>query len=262
MRFCVLGHRGLLGATVTRYLREQGHEVFTLNARFSLATAPQFVEDIIKTQPDWCINCIGKKPPSDRNMLWEVNGHLPSQCSSRLPDSIGFIHASSDAIFRPDIPFRTAEEAPDARDLYGSSKAYGEHSVVGPRRISFRCSFIGIGTDGSGNLLSWFIHSPHEAVTGYINHAWNGITSLEWAKVALATALDYQRGGRIVQLGTHPAVSKYELLRMIRGIWSCPVRVVPGNANESILRTLVPNAFSPPLIDQMRELKNWNDSQP
>lgn len=260
VRFCVLGHAGMLGHTLARYLRLKGHDVATIPNRFSSASASTFVNAISATTPDWCINAIGVKLTKDTplHVLTEANTDLPVVCANRLPTDIGFIHASSDAVFRPSLPERKSDEAPDATDLYGQSKARAEAQIAGPRQVVIRCSFVGPDRDSPRNLLSWLLNAREE-VPGFTNHFWNGITSLQWAKTALEIAVS-ERETPIAQLGTCPPVSKYELLRMIASVWEADIQIAPVVADAAVLRTLIPTHLSPPLLEQLRELKEMQSA--
>ncbi len=255
VRFCVLGDRGMLGHTVAGYLRLEGHHVSTIAARFSSSRAAEFVEAIAATKPEWCINAIGRKLTRGTCLaqLHETNVALVSACAKGLPSSVGFLHASSDAVFGPSLAERGAEETPDATDAYGRSKAEAEAQMSGSRRVIIRCSFVGPDRAAPRNLLSWLL-AAQDQVNGYTNHAWNGITSLQWAKTALELA---ESGDEtpLVQLATLPPVSKYELLELIASVWGKRIRIVPLLGDAAISRTLIPSHPSPPLLDQLRELR-------
>ncbi len=251
----------MLGHLLVGYLRLQGHHVSTISGRFSTSTAAHFVAAITDTRPDWCINAIGAKATGETTLsvLTDANVHLPEACANLLPASIGFIHASSDAVFNALQPERRIEEAPDATDPYGRSKASGEAKVRGDRRVIVRCSFVGPDrTSPPRTLLSWLL-AAEGSVIGYTNHFWNGITSLQWSKMALQIALE---GGQepLVQLGTLPPVSKYELLCEIASVWQSKIQIDPSDAETPVLRTLLPSCAAPSLREQLRELKEMQCS--
>jgi dTDP-4-dehydrorhamnose reductase len=259
IRVCVLGHRGMLGHVVARYLAEQGCQVTTVGRRFSAESHYPFLDELLAGRPDWCVNCIGarRQQVNSRRELFAVNAFLPRFCSTRLPRSVGFIQASSDGVFDPLIPARQVDDIPDATDEYGLSKTLGERALRGEKQFILRCSIIGPEQYKATSLFSWFL-SQKAAVQGYCNQSWNGITTLEWAKQCWELIQGNRRAlGPVLQPGTWPAVSKKQVLDLIGRIWQHPVAVQPGQAAFPVFRTLVPNTVCPPLADQLLELCRW-----
>jgi len=259
MRVCVLGHRGMLGHIVVRYFREQGCQVFTLKQRFMPDSAHYFLEQIQVAQPDWCVNCIGVGPRQavSREHLFEVNSLLPELCAESLPPPVGFIQSSTDAVFEPFRPDRTSTDIPDAVDEYGLSKRHAESVMKGTNRYIIRCSIIGPELGIGHNLLNWFL-AQTDCVPGYANHYWNGITTLEWAKLChglISGALSHV--GSLLQPGVWPPVTKSELLTLIGEVWNHPVKIESVNADVPVTRTLVPNVVCPPLAAQLHDLRAW-----
>jgi len=186
---------------------------------------------------------------------------LPLHLKSRLGDDQHLIHASTDCVFSGKSGSYRVHDERDAEDAYGLSKILGEAVADESRCAVIRTSMIGPELNGSYGLMSWFLLQDGE-VEGYVNHRWNGITTLEWAKVCfeIMTTGDTQRAA-IVQPGVEPAVSKYELLALISCIWEKKVRIKPVDAPEAIDRTLVPTSLRPALTEQLAELKEWYASR-
>jgi dTDP-4-dehydrorhamnose reductase len=70
----------------------------------------------------------------------------------------------------------------DALDVYGKSKSLGE--VKSEYMHHIRCSIIGPEPYTKVSLLEWFRGQAKSAtVKGFTNHEWNGVTTLEFAKV-------------------------------------------------------------------------------
>lgn len=258
MRVCVLGHRGMLGHVVARYLSERGCVVTTVNGKFS-ETDPAYIREIEDAAPDWCVNCTGLRAgaavPKDR--LFEVNALLPQFCAQALRGRARFIQASTDGVFRPDSKDRTAGEKGDATDDYGISKRIAEEAVIANGGIVVRCSIIGPELGEPRSLLGWFLYQTGQ-VNGYTNHLWNGITTLEWAKVCWELISENNgTEGMVTQPGTWPPISKYELLRLIEKVWGLKEKVRAVQAPETVSRTLIPTSQRAALEQQLRELKAW-----
>lgn len=260
MRICILGHRGMLGHVVFHYLTQKGYEVFTLSQRFSLNSSEAFLEELKAIQPNWCINCIGASPKttSSSGQLFEINSFLPKLLSSHLPSSVGIIQASTDAVFNPLIPNREANDTPDAVDDYGLSKRFAEEAIKGCNRYIIRCSIIGLELGNSQNLMNWFL-SQKDTVSGYTNHCWNGITTLEWAKLCclIINKTLPNISSVIVQPSFLPSINKKDMLVIIGEIWNHPVKIASVEAEFSIWRTLIPNIDCPHIYTQLLELKSW-----
>lgn len=259
MRILVLGHRGMLGHVIARYLTEQGFEVLSLARRFIVEEAEDFATEIRSLQPSWCVNCIvvGPRQATSRKQLWEVNSLLPQICSLALPFEVGFIQPSSDAVFNPVTANRKFNELPDPADDYGWSKQLAELSVRGPNCHVVRCSLVGPELGAGRHLLAWFL-AQTEPVPGYINQLWNGITSLEFAKLVLGIIREeIPPGQSLQQPGTWPPASKYAVLTMIGRVWQHPTPVIPTEAPVAVMRSLIPSVECPPLSQQLSELKAW-----
>lgn len=257
MRVVVLGHRGMLGHVVSRYLNENGLDVRTFAEQFSAARADRFVERINDHEPDWCINCIGRRATSNSSIatVYEANTDLPSYCVRRLDKQIRFLHASTDAVFVPEKPNRHVQELPDAIDVYGISKARAEEAVLSNGGYVIRCSIIGPEINSPRSLLEWFLQQPGPVV-GFENHLWNGISTLEWARLALQV-IETKRPEHLLQPGIWPPITKAQLLRVASEVWEHRVPIESAYAPDRVSRTLLPSYETPPLLQQLASLREW-----
>ena len=259
----VLGHRGMLGHVVTRYLTDQGCEVVTSDARYQALPRDPLIETVRDSGCEWIINAIGKikQKCESSTELFLANSILPLHLKSRMRDDQQLIHASTDCVFSGKRGSYRIDDEQDAEDAYGLSKILAE-AVAGDSRCTvIRTSIVGPELNGSYGLMGWFLRQDGE-VEGYLNHSWNGITTLEWTKVCfeIIRAGNLQRPA-IVQPGVEPAVSKYELLTLIGRIWEKNICIKPVNAPQAVDRTLVPTSVRPPLDEQLPEMKEWYSNQ-
>jgi dTDP-4-dehydrorhamnose reductase len=261
MKVCVLGHRGMLGHTVARFLAESGRDILTVSNRYSPEAPEPFLDEVVSLNPDWCVNAIGLAPRGDvsAESLMAINGDLPAALSSALPTSCGLIHPSTDGVFSPQGVNRSFDEIPDATDDYGVSKQQAEAALNRENDFVIRCSIIGPDPPGPPrNLLSWFLNAEG-SVDGYSNHLWNGITTLQSARLASdILAGRHATSPRPLQPASQPAISKCDLLRLIAEIWGSSTVVNSVEASTVIARTLAPNIETPPLSQQLRELRDWS----
>jgi dTDP-4-dehydrorhamnose reductase len=202
----VLGATGMLGHQVYRYLRSKPeYEVIgtcrepnpRVQKKMYGQTFPVFDvllghEDqlrnlFIEYGPfDYIINCIGAIKPSINESnpasvadAIRLNAHFPHELVAHTFYFGGkIIHPSTDCVFSGNTKAPYLEtDTPDAADIYGRSKAMGESSEA----MNIRTSIIGPEIHSKKSLLEWYLEQQR-CVNGYINHNWNGITTLQWAK--------------------------------------------------------------------------------
>ncbi|MSQ55725.1 MAG: NAD-dependent epimerase/dehydratase family protein [Betaproteobacteria bacterium] len=263
MRVCVLGHRGMLGHVLARFLAGQGTDIVTTDARFAAEDAKAFVAAACASRPDWVVNCASIPPhaleagiPSARMIA--VNEALPQALAALLPDGIRLLQPSTDGVFRADLPERRVEDRPDAADAYGRSKAAAEgHALLRPGTVVLRCSIVGLESATRRYLLSWFL-AQRGTVDGYANQMWNGVTALEWSRQA-ASLMQGAPADRctIHQPGTWPPLSKAALLETIARVWKHPVEVRAIDAPRAVRRTLRPSLLNSAIDEQLKELHDW-----
>ena len=260
MRVTVLGGSGMLGHVVARYLAEAGHSVHAPDHRFDPASQSGFIESLHATQPEAVVNCIGIRAGSKPEALFDTHVRLVERSVECLQGSDPrFIQASTDGIFRPDITERRIEEAGDSTDDYGRSKWEAEQRVLSAGGLVVRCSILGPELRGPRSLMSWVLSQPGP-VRGYVNHWWNGITTLQWARVCQGL-LEAHTPEPIYQPGFWPPIPKAEVLRLICKVWDHPIAILPEEAPRPVIRTLVPSLVCPPLESQLRELLRWHGSR-
>src|SRR5262245_20977605 len=115
-RVFVLGHRGMLGHVVAKYLHGLGLAVLTTDIRYSGKPRDGLIEEIRNSGADWVINAIGRikqKNPTVEE-LYRINTQLPLQLAARLLPAQRLLHPSTDCVFSGrDGGYRTTDE-PDA----------------------------------------------------------------------------------------------------------------------------------------------------
>jgi len=139
---------------------------------------------------DWVINCIGITKPLIRDDSAErieeavaVNAVLPHHigrhaqaCGSRV------LQIATDCVYSGRRGMYVETDPHDALDVYGKSKSLGESFQ--PNVHHLRCSIIGPEPKDFKFLVEWFRRQPRDAqVNGFVNHQWNGLTTLHFAKL-------------------------------------------------------------------------------
>ena len=244
----VLGHRGMLGQTVARYLAEQGYDIVTSDRRYTGMPDDPLIEALRSSSARVIVNCIGVLGPDP--MLMAVDALLPWEVAGlgRL-----VIHPSTDCVFRGDRGWYSVEDPPDAiatggRGFYGLAKRMGE--VHASNVVILRASIMA----PSGGTLGWFL-SQSGPIDGWTDHRWNGITTLAWARLA-ADAIEGRIEPGLHQPTTTETITKYDLLRLFGRVFDHPIEVRPVST-EPCDRSLEPTIAMPPIRDQLVALREW-----
>jgi dTDP-4-dehydrorhamnose reductase len=262
MRVFVLGHQGMLGHVVARFLEQQGCEVVTSSLRYGGAARDALVEEVRHSGCIWLVNALGriKQKTEDPNELYLANSLFPLHLGTRMRSEQRLIHASSDCVFSGRRGQYSVADERDADDVYGLSKALGEAAAQPGRCWVIRTSIIGPELGTGWGLMGWFLRQSGE-VNGYTNHLWNGITTLEWAQVAWELMNgQLSPEGPLIQVGTWPPMTKCEVLRLIGKAWGLAVEVRPVEAKDAVDRTLLPTLKRPELEHQLSRLRAWYES--
>jgi dTDP-4-dehydrorhamnose reductase len=261
-RLFVLGHRGMLGHVVARYAAAAGYEVVTSDVRYEGEPADRLIAAVRDSGAAVVINCLGltKQRSDDPAALYLANALFPVHLATQLDTSQYIVHASSDCVFAGVRGGYRIDDPLDAADAYGFSKSLGESISRWPNATVLRVSVIGPDRGDGHGLLAWFLRqTPDRPVAGYANHRWNGITTLDWAAIALECAAARARGEPVpslIQPGT-PVVTKYELLCAFRDLYAPHLTVTEATGATAVDRSLIPSDARPPIRQQLERLGAW-----
>ena len=259
MRVFVAGHRGMLGHVAARYLSERGFDVVTSAARYDARPDNALPRAIRESGASWVVNALGriKQKCADPEQLFAGNTLFPLHLRATLLPEQRLIHASTDCVFSGKTGRYSVATLPDPSDDYGLSKWLGERVAEAGRAYVIRTSVIGPECSTQSGLMSWFL-AQRGPVNGYVNHHWNGVTTLEWSKmcVELMTG-QYTPPAPLFHAGADGVVSKYELLKYIADAWEHRVTINPVEADTAIDRSLALTLTRPPLRQQLSELRQW-----
>ncbi len=239
-RVVIFGAKGMLGHAVCSYLSHKGYEIQYLSkSEFDISKeSHEKIRNFIR-RGDYVINCsavlksvMAKLTPED---LFRVNAVFPINLGL-LCRSIGakLFHITTDGVFDGAKGSYSEEDLINPQDLYAFSKSAGEAADA----MIFRTSVIGEEISEGRSLLSWAMSQRGKSINGYTNHLWNGITTLELAKVietVISTEL-YAKG--LYHLHSPDKASKYELLSTINQIYSLGLVITPSNAERACDYTL------------------------
>ncbi len=225
----VLGSNGMAGHMICLYLLEKNkYEIYDVchNQKIrkdsieiditKIDNLNKLFEDV---KPDVVINCIGiLNEECDKNILNSsyINGFFPKYLENYFKNSnCKVIHLSTDCVFDGKKGSYLEDDLKNATSIYGISKSLGE--INNSKDLTIRTSIIGPEIkDGSG-LFHWFMNQEG-AIDGYKNVFWNGITTLELAKI-IDYIIDNDISG-LYNIGSSEKIDKYSLLLHIKEIFN------------------------------------------
>ena len=197
MRILVIGHTGMLGNAVHRYL-QQYYIVDTIDYRWPT----EYFVDYIRTYGgDYIINCIGAIPQKTND--FGINSILP--VFLELNSNCKIIHPATDC--------------ESDNSIYGISKHIATEwpRSNATKTYIFKTSIIGIELNTTDSLLCWFLNQSK--ANGYTQAKWNGITTLEWAKQCKHLIENQNLQSTYTVFNTN-CISKFELLTLIKEVFN------------------------------------------
>lgn len=248
MKIVVLGTSGMLGSMVLRELAGDRTLEVVGTVRATLDAERAGVDDLSRLLDgaSWAINAIGIIKPYIRDddaaaveRAVRVNGLFPHTLAQAAERSgCRVLQIATDCVYAGTIG-NYREAAPhDALDVYGKTKSLGE--VNSPAVHHLRCSIIGPELKAHVSLLDWFLGQPQGAgVKGFVNHNWNGVTTLHFARLCRGIIRDGLPLPRLLHVVPGGQVSKLEMLQSFAREYERPdITITPQEAAVVIDRTL------------------------
>ncbi len=268
MKVIVLGGSGMLGSALADVLsRDQALKVTATARSKSLASrCRQLVKNVnwvafdannpdikkalnVINGQDWVINAIGiTKPlvhddnPFEVERAININSVFPYHLARKAGSvKARVIQIATDCVYSGKRSNYAETDEHDPLDVYGKSKSLGE--IATPDNFLLRCSIIGPEPKEHKFLLDWFIGQPANAkVSGYVNHRWNGVTTLHFAKICrgiIERNLKIESAQHIIPAGD---ITKYEMLQSFaRNYHREDIVITPADAPVVVNRTLRTN---------------------
>ncbi|MFC7394375.1 dTDP-4-dehydrorhamnose reductase family protein [Scopulibacillus cellulosilyticus] len=269
MKILVLGAKGMAGHMITSYLKSRQKYTVIASSRDPFETSGVFLDCLddsnlesflLKTQPNVVINCVGILNQAAEDHPYEaikINSLLP-QLLAKILDQYGgkLIHLSSDCVFSGKKGNYQETDVPDGVTMYARTKTLGE--ITSGKHLTIRTSIIGPELKDGIGLFHWFMKQKKE-VDGYDQVFWNGVTTLELAKV-IETLIQQEATG-LYHLVSAERVSKYELLNKIKEIFHKDIiihRDVTHYSDRTLVNKRTDVNYTAKSYDKMlKELKGW-----
>lgn len=208
MNILILGHKGMLGHMLVKYLTDQNHTIKTINYRFP---SNEFKDEVLKFTGDYIINAIGAIP--QKTNLFDINHELPIWLDKYANNKV--IHAGTDCEMDNDEYGVSKRVASDYIKKFSTNTKIIKASIIGPE-LEFKSS-----------LLEWFLNSSNE-VKGFKNAMWNGITTLQWAVICDKIMKDWD-SYLIENIVYSECISKFELLNQIKLVFQKEITILEDN---------------------------------
>ncbi|MGA2237712.1 MAG: sugar nucleotide-binding protein [Candidatus Bathyarchaeia archaeon] len=261
VKVVVLGASGMLGSMVLDWFKRErsfdivgtAREATDMSAKMpsiewrSLDAENCSLEEIQKVldHASWAVNAIGViKPyvhddnPAQTERATRVNSlfpHLLAKAAKRSECRV--VQIATDCVYSGTKGNYVETDPHDPLDVYGKTKSLGE--VFASDFGHLRCSIIGPEPKAHVSLLDWFLNQkPDSMVNGYVNHNWNGITTLHFAKLLSGIIKTDQALPHVQHIVPADRVSKYELLLMFARYFKKDLEIKQAQATFRIDRTL------------------------
>lgn len=236
----VIGANGMLGYAVSEYFAANGYSVKRMTRNdFDISK-----DDISELEPFLAgatavINCSGivKQKIADHHIeeILKVNSIFPINLA-KLSDKLKVqcFHITTDCVYSGKKGGYTESDLFDAEDVYGMSKNAGDTDLC----MTLRTSIIGEEKSHFTSLLSWVKSQKGKTINGYLDHFWNGVTTLYLAEIIrdIIESNLYQKG--IFHIHSKEVVSKYELTVMINKVYGLGITINRFETNEPCDRSL------------------------
>jgi dTDP-4-dehydrorhamnose reductase len=253
----ILGGSGMIGTGLAQSLQAAAIDVEVTSRnrlsieRLSGVAVHKFeaktdsIEDLVKNLEagDYVINCIGMvkslihdDDPESCDAAYFLNSTFPSKLAA-VAESRGLrvIQMATDCVYSGEEGNYSEYSAHDASDVYGKTKSGGEISSAAV--MNLRVSVIGKGSQG---LYHWVASQPEGAtIAGYLDHQWNGITSVEYGRIIAGIVRDNLFAPGVHHIVPTGSVNKSELVRLIAAnAGRADLQINPVNSDKSVDRTL------------------------
>jgi len=230
----ILGHKGMLGHMLCKYLQQHNINIVYSNKRW-----PEYIcEDIQKFKGEYIVNCIGSIPQKTNN--FSVNHELPIWLDQNVTCNI--IHVGTNS---------------SLTNEYSISKKQSLNWILSNSKQTkiIQSSIIGPELTSNKNLFEWFMQQKTSA-NGYTNEMWNGITTLEWSKLCYKLIKNWHSYDTLNIPYTN-CISKYNLLYYIKESFDKDITIHKTINNKNTYKCMSGNIKLKDIEKQIKELKKF-----
>ena len=238
MKVLVLGHKGMLGHMVVKYLQGISKwvniQVHTIEKKWPLNQ-----QTIKSFKGDYIINCIGAIP--QKTNIFNINWELPIWLDLNAPCKV--IHPGTDC--------------ETDTDDYGFSKNIAANYIrnLSKQTKSIKTSILGPELNSKASLFEWF-QSQEDKVFGYTKAIWNGNTTLEWSKQCFKLMNNWDSTKYSNEtIICSDKISKFNLLCEIKDVFKKDIRIIKKDLGKD--KCLKGTIHTGTIYKQLIELKSY-----
>lgn len=253
MKVLVVGGSGMLGSALVSLLKDDDVELYgtfrtpwpgrgrvEIKKWFMFRAGEALPPSVQLGEGDWIVNAAGAIPQRPQDIggdadMVRANALLPYELAEVAAGTgARMVHVTTDCVFSGNVTGRTSlnqykeRDVHDSKDFYGRTKSMGE--VMGNSGVlNLRCSIVGPEPRGrSHSLLGWFLSQAgkDQAVPGFGDHLWNGVTTLALSRVIRGLILgDPPPLPSVQHLVPKGSATKAELLGMFARAFDVPTEI-------------------------------------
>lgn len=247
MKVLIFGGTGMLGHKLSQVLDEHFEVFATVRGgyddieHYEIFERTRTIENIdvvdhhavshaIKDlRPDVVINAVGviKQLPTSKDVIstLSINSIFPQRLAT-LASEFGFrlICVSTDCVFDGEKGNYSEGDTPNALDLYGQSKRWGE--VSGDNCLTLRTSIIGRELGSSHSLVDWFLNNRNGEVRGFRNAIYSGFPTVVFADIIRDLITNHPEMTGLYHVSSAP-INKFDLLTLLNAAYKANVMIEP-----------------------------------
>lgn len=242
MKVFVFGANGMLGRYVSTYLKNY-YEVIEVNRKdidasdSNYGNLHKYINDKMSNN-DILVNCMGVIKSrvdelGDLNTII-VNSVFPRKLADLCQQyGVRLIHPTTDCVYKGTKGSYDENDEHDVTDVYGRTKSLGE-----PENCTvIRTSIIGEEVGNNRSLVEWIKSNKGGKINGYLNHHWNGVTCLQFAKIVKTMIeKDLFWSGKKHLISN--VLNKYELSSLINKHFNLGIEITPLSFGDDVERSL------------------------
>jgi dTDP-4-dehydrorhamnose reductase len=158
---------------------------------------------------------INEQDPKSRSLAIEINSYFPKKLNEYFNRShTPILTIGTDCVYSGKSGKYSEAHRFDAKDIYGKSKILGEKGCN--NTLILRSSIVGRDKRKNNSLLEWVLSQPKSGVIeGYVNHLWNGLTTLHFAKIISGVIENSRFEPTTLHVVPRNTVSKFDLIKII-----------------------------------------------
>lgn len=236
-------------------------EIFTSDKTFenvNVLDESQVYNLTRQLKPDVIINAVGiiKQLPTSKDTVQtlSVNSIFPQRLAEIAAEfDSRLITFSTDCVFSGAKGNYTEEDAPDALDLYGRSKNFGE--LDGLNCLTLRTSIIGRELLTKHSLVEWFLSNSGGKIKGYKNAVFSGFPTVLMADIIADVITNHKSLNGLYHLSSAP-INKFDLLTLLKKEYKMSIEieadedfVIDRSLDSTKFRTAT--GFQPPDWNEM-----------